>query len=149
VKRKTPLEDSNRAEEGGAISKELEYMVKEYDVVSAENSQLRERMAELENKHQVTDEGYARQYEELSGIASMALANLKEVKFSKEISEEAVLELEKRVLELEKTIVKKDECIENLQHELDGYRQVDLKKLDKMSDSFENVFYATSDEEKE
>merc|ERR1712115_666766 len=99
---------------GDKVSKELEYMVKEYDTLSTENSQLRKRVTQLEIEKKEVVESSSEQVSKLKRLASTALATLKEEKFSKGISKEAFLELEKNVIKLEKKLSEKDEYILNM-----------------------------------
>jgi regulator of replication initiation timing len=70
------------APEEPVVSKELEYMVKEYDVLSSENSQLRDRVIQLEKEKKEAIEQHTEESEKLKNIASTALKTLKQEKFS-------------------------------------------------------------------
>merc|ERR1712151_922057 len=114
-----------------------------------ENMQLRRQVTQLENQHQSTLESHAVECRKLTAIANTALASLKESSFSKSISEEAVLALEKTVIKLKNTLSEKDDTIKDLKRELDKFREGDLKKLDELSESVEDEAYAISDRDEE
>jgi hypothetical protein len=132
------LQKPHIVEESGSVSRELEYMVKEYKVLSKENSELRKRVTELEDDKKKDLQDHSIECEKLQNVASKASAILKEEQFSRGISAEAVIELEKIVME-------KNECITKLQQELEGYKEEEIQKLDRISDSFEEeAAYSTT-----
>lgn len=142
VKNDKPVE-----QETEIVSNELKYMVKEYDVLSSENSNLREMVAKLEREKNECVEQHSKEKSQLKVLATRALVTLKEEKFSKDISKEAVQELEKSVLQLEKKISEKNGSITTMKQELEKYQKEEIQKLEDMSESPEEVAYDTTDEE--
>ena len=50
---------------------------------------------------------------------------------------------------LEKKVLEKDECIINLQKELERYKEGAIRQLNQMSESFEEITYSTAEAEEE
>jgi len=143
------LQKNHIVEESGSVSRELEYMVKEYKVLSKENSELRKRVTELDDDQKKYLQDHSIECEKLQNIATNALATLKEEQISRSISAEAVIELEKDCIELEKIMMEKNECIAKLQKELECCKEKEIQKLDRISDSFEEIAYSTTPDSKE
>jgi len=80
-------------------------------------------------------------------LATRALVTLKEEKFSKDISKEAVQELEKSVLQSENKISEKNGSITTMKQELEKYKKEEIQKLEDKSESAEEIAYDTTDEE--
>ena len=143
------LQKNHIVEESGSVSRELEYMVKEYKVLSKENSELRKRVTELDDDQKKYLQDHSIECEKLQNIATNALATLKEEQVSRSVSAEAVIELEKDCIELEKIMMEKNECIAKLQKELECCKEKEIQKLDRISDSFEEIAYSTTPDSKE
>jgi len=121
------------------VSKELEYMVKEYGALSSENSQLRERIAQIESEKNESIEKHVEDRAKLVRLANTALLSLKEEKFSKDISKEAVQELEKSVSDLQNKISEKDTHVTHMKDELQKYKKGEIQKLKDLAETAEAI----------